>query len=102
MNDMNLTALAEQIADAIAKRPVIPASAQLWDADAVAAYLTVSRRAVLERYAPLPAFPAAIRIPLADGKLARPRWKAVEVMAWVERHKERTTARQRQNTRLRA
>ena len=90
MTDITLTEMAEQIADAIARRPVIPASAQLWDADAVAAYLTVSRRAVLERYAPLPSFPAAIRIPLADGKIARPRWKAVEVMAWAERYKERS------------
>lgn len=95
MTDITLAELADQIADAIARRPIIPASAQLWDADAVAAYLTVSRRAVLERYAPLPSFPAAIRIPLADGKLARPRWKAVEVMAWAERHKERSTSKPR-------
>jgi hypothetical protein len=98
MNDITLAEMAEQIADAIARRPVIPASAQLWDADAVASYLTVTRRAVLERYAPLPSFPAAIRIPLADGKLARPRWKAVEVMAWVERHKDRPTSKARQGS----
>lgn len=85
----DLTQFAEQLADAIARRPVIPPDRQLWDAEAVAVYLCTNRRAIMERYAPLPTFPRAIRIPAADGKISRPRWKAIEVMAWAERHQEK-------------
>jgi predicted DNA-binding transcriptional regulator AlpA len=91
----DLTVLAEQIAEAIARRPVIPAAQQLWDADGLAAYFVVTRRAALERYAALPSFPRPIRIELADGKTSRPRWKAAEVMAWAERHQERPTPESR-------
>jgi hypothetical protein len=91
----DVTEIIEQLADAIARRPVIPASQQLWDADALASYFLVTRRAALERYAVLPSFPRPIRIELADGKTSRPRWKAAEVMAWAERHQERATPESR-------
>lgn len=84
----DITHLVEQLAEAITRRPVIPIDRQLWTADDVAQYLRVNRRAVMERYAPLPNFPQPIRIPAADNKVSRPRWKAVEVMRWAERHQE--------------
>jgi hypothetical protein len=83
----DVTEIAEQIADAIARRPMIPASQQLWDADALASYFLVTRRAAVERFAALPSFPRPIQVKLADGKISRPRWKAVEVMAWAERQR---------------
>ncbi|MEW5710019.1 MAG: hypothetical protein AB1830_14110 [Pseudomonadota bacterium] len=82
--------LIERLAEAIAQRvsPPIPLQVDLWSAEEIAAYLKVGRRQVLERYAPLPGFPRAIRLPAPGGGQGHPRWRAAEVIAWAERHKE--------------
>lgn len=58
----------------------------LWTAKDVAVYLKVTPRQVLERYAAMPGFPKAIRLPSPSGGLGHPRWKAKEIIAWTERH----------------
>lgn len=91
---MNTTAhpeLIEQLAAAIAAHtaPMIPLAVDIWDAAHAAAYLKCSPRTLLERYAPLPGFPAAIRLPSAGGMRGQPRWKAAEVIKWANGHQER-------------
>jgi predicted DNA-binding transcriptional regulator AlpA len=59
---------------------------RLWTPADVAAYLGVSKRTVAERYAARPDFPSAIRLP-SDSGHGLMRWKAGDVMRWVERQK---------------
>lgn len=63
---------------------MIPLDAQYWTADDVAEVLKVSKSQVLQRLAPLPSFPRARRIPTTEGR-GHPRWKATEVLDWIER-----------------
>jgi len=77
------------LADEIAERlpQAIPMSIALWDSNTIAAYLKMSSRQVSEHIATLPDFPKAIRLPL--GKYgSRPRWKAAEVIEWVEKYQK--------------
>jgi len=84
--------LIDQLAAAVAARisPAIPLDIDLWSAAEIAAWLKVGTDQVLERYAPLPDFPKAIRLPTPDGGRGRPRWKAAEVIAWAEKYKDST------------
>jgi hypothetical protein len=66
-------------------KPQIPVTIDLWRAREVAAYLKVTPRHVLERYAIMPGFPAPIRLPSPSG-IGHPRWKAKEIIAWTERY----------------
>jgi hypothetical protein len=68
-------------------RPTIPLDVALWDADAVAAYLSVDRRYVLERLAVRSDWPRTIR--LTDGPKGSARWRAREVIAWAQRREGR-------------
>ena len=93
-----MNVVIDQLAKAIAERvrPEIPLSIALWDAGMIAAYLTVSRRKVLEHYAAMPGFPQAIRLPSGrpSGKSVKshPRWKAEEIIGWAEKLQERRVA----------
>ncbi len=95
---MTDTALIDQLAAAVAARisPAIPLEFDLWSAAEIAAWLKVGTDQVLERYAPLPDFPKAIRLPTPDGGRGRPRWKAAEVIAWAEKYKDSTGAARNQ------
>jgi hypothetical protein len=55
----------------------------LWTAADIAEYLNVCTRQVSERYAMLPDFPKAIRLP-SPKRRGLYRWKKHEVIAWVE------------------
>lgn len=91
----------EKLADLVAERirPAIPVDVDLWSAKEVGAYLKVSARQALERYAPLPDFPKPVRLPSTDPRAAaqpgksktkgkgHPRWQAKEVIAWALKHK---------------
>lgn len=79
--------LAGRIAAHLPRR--IPISVELWSHAEIALYLKVSSRQVAERYAPLPGFPAAYRIPARGQGRGHPRYKASEVIAWAESHKEK-------------
>lgn len=89
--------LIDQIAAAVAARvaPAIPLHVDLWSAAEIAAYLKMTPRHILERYAPRPDFPKAIRLPAQSGGPGQPRWKASEVIAWAERHQEGAAVRGR-------
>jgi hypothetical protein len=75
------------LADALAERiaPKIPFEVRLWGIEQIAAYLELSAKSVQERIVCLPGFPDAIRLPAAKGT-TKPRWKACEVVSWVEQH----------------
>lgn len=85
---MNAAVIDELVA-AIAGRiaPPIPLDVDLWSASEIGAYLKRDSRQVLERYAALPDFPKAIRLPSAGGR-AQPLWKASEVIAWATKYQE--------------
>ena len=88
-NDM-ISQLAEAIAQHI---PVsIPLSIDLWSVKEIAAYLKQNVRNVCDRVVTLPGFPQAIRIPTQRGTKGFPRWKASEVIEWVEKHQEKRAA----------
>ena len=61
----------------------IPIEYVLWTTDEIGAYLKVSPNKVVERYASQPGFPKRIEIPTAEGRVTHPRWKAIEVIEWV-------------------
>jgi predicted DNA-binding transcriptional regulator AlpA len=87
---MNDELLIDRISHAIADRiaPAVPIDIALWDAETISAYLKVGKSQVLERYAPLPGFPKAIRLPSTTGGRGHPRWKASEIIEWAEHHTE--------------
>ena len=64
----------------------LPIEIQLWTTDDIASYLSVAKKSVTQRYTSLPDFPKRIEIPTAEGRVTHPRWKAVEVIRWVEGH----------------
>jgi hypothetical protein len=90
---MNESDLIEKLAEAVAGRilPPVPRDIELWDFEAIAAYLRRSVRTVREDIAVLPSFPKPITLPTARGK-AHPLYKAVEVIGWAESHQERKKA----------
>jgi hypothetical protein len=59
----------------------------LWDKTDIADYLRMSASHVSQRLLCQPGFPQAIRVPYQD-RYTQPRWKAVEVIAWVEKFQE--------------
>jgi len=79
--------LIDQLAEAIARHMPrrIPLAVDLWSNAEIAAYLKVDQRQVSERYSCLPGFPRAIRI----GGKWHPRYRAAEVIEWVEGQMER-------------
>ncbi|ALX12441.1 hypothetical protein P350_13275 [Burkholderia cepacia JBK9] len=85
---MSNDALIERIVEELAKRikPQIPIEVALWSTREIGTYLLRPAQVVRERIASLPGFPAPIRLPSGDGGRSFPRWKAAEVIAWVESH----------------
>ena len=83
--------LIEQLADAVAKRIVspIPITHDLWTSKEIAAFLKCTEQQVLNRYAPLPSFPCAIRLPSLSKGQGRPKWEASEVIEWALKFKEK-------------
>lgn len=79
--------LAAAIASHMTRR--IPIAVDLWSVAEISAYLKVSPRQVVERYACLPGFPAAIRLPTQGRGRGHPRYKAAEIIKWAEAHGEK-------------
>ncbi|MFL9987628.1 hypothetical protein [Paraburkholderia sediminicola] len=73
-------------------KPSIPVEIDLWNVDAIAAFLKRSESVVRERIVCQPSFPVAIRIPTGEGKRGHALWPARDVIAWAESHRERETA----------
>lgn len=82
-----LAPVLERLAAAL-ERPAVPIEHQLWTADDVAKYLSISERTVAESYSLKRGFPAAITLNLGASRAVR-RWKASEVMAWADRQREK-------------
>lgn len=80
--------LAAAIATHLPRR--IPLAAQLWTVSDVASCLSCSPAQVAERYAVLPGFLRPIRLPSSGKRSGHPRYKAVEVIAWAEKHQEKS------------
>jgi predicted DNA-binding transcriptional regulator AlpA len=76
--------LIERLAEAVAAKanPAVPYSVKLWSIETIAEYMDKSVTHVRQRVVCLPDFPKAYR-------LGQPRYKATEVVAWMERHKEK-------------
>ena len=64
----------------------LPIEIQLWTTQDIGSYLKIDPNKVVQRYTSLPDFPKRIEIPTAEGRITHPRWKAVEVIRWVEGH----------------
>ena len=62
----------------------LPIEIQLWTTQDIGSYLKIDPNKVVQRYASLPDFPKRIEIPTAEGRVTHPRWKAQDVVAWVE------------------
>ena len=89
--------IIEQLAAAVASR-ISPVDG-LWSARTIAQYMDIGNyRQVLDRYAPHPDFPKAIRVPIAGGGRGQPRWKAEEIRAWWGRFQEDSSGRRRART----
>lgn len=85
---IDLTPITEAI-EQLGKQTIIPLDKRLWNADDCAAYLRETTKQFLERIACLPQFPKRISYPTASGSRSRPKWKAIEVIDWAEKHQER-------------
>lgn len=81
-----LEALAKKIADQV--RPAVPIDVALWDTSDIAGYLRRSTSVVREHIVCLPTFPRPIRIPGRGDGRGQPLWKAKEVIAWTEAHRD--------------
>lgn len=69
--------------------PSIPISQDVWSTKEIAQFLKVSESQVRERYACLPDFPKAYRLPKDGGGVGRPRWKAKDVLAWFDQYRDK-------------
>lgn len=87
--------LAQEIANRV--RPAVPIDVALWSTEDIAGYLRRSADVVRERIVCLPTFPKPIRLPAnrKGAKSSHPLWKASEVIAWTESHREQAVGRPR-------
>lgn len=93
MNSQDTTQrdMIDQLAAAIASHMPrrIPIAVDLWSVAEIASYLKVQPRQVVERYACLPGFPAAIRLPTQGRGRGHTRYKAADIIKWAEAHGEK-------------
>ncbi|WP_244129742.1 hypothetical protein [Burkholderia gladioli] len=87
--------LVERIVTELERRlkVTVPLENALWSTKEIGEYLLRPTQSVRERVVVLPGFPAAIRLPSGERGRSFPRWKAVEVIAWVESHRNGRSAR---------
>ncbi|PRE90143.1 hypothetical protein [Burkholderia gladioli] len=90
MNDTQTIApdLVERIVSELDRRvkAPVPLDIALWSTKEIGEYLQRPAQSVRERIVVLPGFPAPIRLPSGENGRSFPRWKATEVIAWVESH----------------
>mgnify|MGYP003655980047 CR=1 FL=1 len=87
---MSDTELIERLAEVLANRVIhsVPINLKLWDIKSIGAYLNKSPAHVREKFASLPSFPKAIRLPSA-ARDAHALYKASEVITWAESYKDK-------------
>lgn len=79
--------LAEKVVELLDKKlkSPVPIEHALWSTKEIGEYLQRPAQVVRDRVVCVPGFPKAIRLPNAGGLgTAHPRWKASEVIEWVE------------------
>ena len=93
ISEATLEVFSEKIADKLVAKlpPIIPLEINLWDVKTIAAYLKRTPSVVRECICCLPSFPAAIRLPNANGQRMHPLWRASEVIAWAESYRQTKT-----------
>ena len=99
LNDAD--AIAQKLSELIDKRlkAPIPIEHALWSTKEIGEYLQRPAQVVRDRVVCVPGFPEAIRISNADGTgRAHPRWKAMEVIEWVESHQTGRIGRPRKKS----
>lgn len=84
---MSDSEIIKHLVAAIKEASLIPENHRLWTKAHIASYVNKSED-VVDRMTNVPDFPDAIRIKTCAGKM-HPQWKAVEVIAWVEKQQER-------------
>lgn len=84
---MSEAEIIKSLAAAIREVALIPENHRLWTKAHIASYVNKSED-VVDRMTTVVDFPEAIRIKTNTGKM-HPQWKAVEVIAWVEKQQER-------------
>lgn len=82
----------DALISAVSKAPSIPPDRRLWDSDEVASMLCMKVKYFREHVAPTPGFPQAIRLPLANGGRSTSRWKAAEIIEWIDSNQEKRIA----------
>ncbi len=81
----------EKLAEAINKLSHgIPINSDYWSTHEIAKLLKRSVNVVRDSIVHLPDFPPAHRIPSRKGGDGHPLWKAKEVLAWLEKYRDRT------------
>ena len=90
MEKEEIELLIQQLAVAIANRiqPAVPFEYELWTTKEIGNYLKVAPDNVVSSFACMPDFPRRIQLPIASGGKSHPRWKAIEVVNWVEGYSE--------------
>jgi hypothetical protein len=92
--------IAEKVVELLDKRmrQQVPIEHILWSTKEIGEYLQRPVQVVRDRVVCVPGFPKAIRLPNAGGLgNAHPRWKASEVIAWVESFQDGKTGRPRKS-----
>jgi len=85
---MNTEQTILEVIERLTERPMIPISVDLWGPDEIAAYLKMSRRTASEKITKIPGFPQSIYLPTKGPGRGHPRWKAIEVIEWVQSYQE--------------
>ena len=89
--EMLIQKLAVAISDRI--QPAVPFEHELWTTKEIGDYLKVAPKHVVSKFACMPDFPKRIELPIASGGKSHPRWKAIEVVNWVEGYSSTPTWR---------
>ncbi|WP_244103614.1 hypothetical protein [Burkholderia gladioli] len=87
--------LVERIVTELERRlkVTVPLENALWSTKEIGEYLLRPAQSVRERIVVLPGFPVPVRLPSGEHGRSFPRWKATEVIAWVESHRNGRSAR---------
>ena len=96
-------AIAQKLVDLVEKRlsAPIPIEHAVWSTKEIGEYLLRPAQVVRDRVVCIPGFPKAMRLPNADGSgRAHPRWKALEVIEWVESYQDGKLGRPRKRDQL--
>jgi len=74
----------ERVAEIIRlMKPSVPINLEIWSPEDIAKYMDITKQQFSNKYAVMPDFPEAKRLPTKNGK-GQLRWMAKDVIEWVE------------------